>query len=504
MRPSRISIFIAAIVAAVLGGAVSGVPTAALGTAPSSGSHGGAAAGVAPAPGSAALHLGPAAVGAPPTGGPAAMRRAVVTGGSIRQLDLSSSGRGANDEVINAAVSPGGTMLAFWSRATNLYPNVTDGRLHLFVSELATGKVIGVVDTSDAGVLANDASTYDSSRALTWAPRETGQRDSRYIAFGSWATNLGPVAPDGGGPYLYVKTLQTGAVSLLVQGVTDAAWSPDGQKIAFVTHAQYGADPSTDEDIWSLDLSAPDTANLWDVSTNSAGAFFTGHPAGSFEASWAPDSHRVMFRSWNTDLVPNDTNGSADIFVKDINTGKTSRVSTKKSGGQANNFSEGGTWSPDGRSIAFTSAADNLVRGDTNPDKDVFVKNLSTGVVRLVSTTASGRPTLFPNYRPHWSPDGKRIAFMSGSVSLLPGGVVDNNHVDDVYVKNLATNGVRIVSITKSGRFGNGYSSIYEVGGWSDNAWLPGGRAIVFLSMSSNFARTDGNQFRRDVFLKTL
>ena len=395
-------------------------------------------------------------------------------------------------------------MLAFWSRATNLYPNVTDARLHLFVSELATGRVIGVVDTSDAGLLSDDGGTDDAARALTWAPREQGHRDSRFIAFGSRATNLGPTAPDGGGPYLYVKNIENGAVALLVQGVSEAAWSPDGQKIAFVTRAQYGADPSSDDDIWSLDLTAPTTANLWDVSTNSSGAFFTGHPAGSYEASWAPDSHRVMFRSWNSDLVSNDTNGSADIFVKDISSGKTSRVSTTKSGGQANNYSEGGTWSPDGRKIAFTSAADNLVRGDTNPDKDVFMKDLSTGAVRLVSTTAAGKPTLLPSYRPHWSPNGKSIAFMSGAVNLLPGRVVDTNHVDDVYVKNLATNGVRIVSITKSGHFGNGYSSIYEVGGWSDNAWLPSGKAIVFLSMSSNFARTDANSFKRDVFLKTL
>jgi Tol biopolymer transport system component len=143
------------------------------------------------------------------------------------------------------------------------------------------------------------------------------------------------------------------------------------------------------------------------------------------------------------------------------------------------------------------------VVGDTNPGVDVFVRNLATGAVRMVSTTSTGHPVLFQNYRPQWSPDGTRIAFMSLSPGLIP-SFTDTNNSTDVYIKNLSTGLVQLVSINASGQLSSSGASLYEIGGPSNNAWLAGGKGIVFASGSPNLAPGDGNAFQTDLFIKQL
>ncbi len=429
--------------------------------------------------------------------------------GAVRQLNLSPGGVGANAGILNAAVSPRGTMVAFWSAATNLFPGVSDGRNHLFVSSVATGRVIGVVDTSSTNELSNDPDSASGARAVAWAPAEVGFADSRFILFSASASNLG-TTPAGPGPWLWAKNLQSGAVLGLVSGTNEARWSPNGRWVAFRTDTVYGGaatDPNVDSDVWALDLDAVDlNANLHCVSCDATGHLPTGNgasPTDSYEVSWSPDSTRVMFDSYAHSLVPGDTNLSRDIFVKNVLGGGIVRVSTSGGGAQADNYSEGGTWSPNGASVAFSSAADNLVAGDTNSAVDVFAKTLATGAVRLVSSTSAAKPALFGGYRPHWSQDGTRIAFMSQAVNLLPAPLLDPSNTD-VYVKNLGTGRNQVASVLPDGRFANNYSSVYEMGGFANNAWLPNGHGLVFESDATNLAATDANAFGRDLFLKVL
>jgi Tol biopolymer transport system component len=269
-----------------------------------------------------------------------------------------------------------------------------------------------------------------------------------------------------------------------------------------VTDAEYGTDTNFGDDIWSLDLNADINANLTSVSTNSSGAFSTTNPNGSWQPSWSPDSTKVAFTSFSSDLVPGDTNGSRDIFMKNLTNDVTSRVSLGLGGVQPNSTSEHGTFSPDGQFIAFTSAADNIVSGDTNAGTDVYVRQLSSGQTFIISTNSQGQPSLFDHYRPHWSPDQTRIAFMSEGTDLLP-TVVDINNRTDVYVKNLATGVNQVVSITADGRFGNADSNTF-IGEYSNNAWMPNGRGIVFISRASNLAVTENNGNNLDLFLKPL
>src|SRR6185295_18074399 len=102
------------------------------------------------------------------------------------------------------------------------------------------------------------------------------------------------------------------------------------------------------------------------------------------------DGRFVVFDSQATNLVAGDTNGFADCFVRDTQTGSTVRVSVDSSGNQSNGDS-GTAWaSANGRYVLFDSNATNLVSGDTNGASDVFLKDLQTGSVTRVSTDSSG------------------------------------------------------------------------------------------------------------------
>src|SRR5262249_44994888 len=107
-------------------------------------------------------------------------------------------------------------------------------------------------------------------------------------------------------------------------------------------------------------------------------------------SSMSADGRYVAFYSSASNLVPGDTNGSADVFVKDLLTGSVVRASTDAAGAQANFDSYSPTLSADGRYVAFYSSASNLVPGDTNGSADVFVKDLLTGSVVRASTDAAG------------------------------------------------------------------------------------------------------------------
>ena len=84
----------------------------------------------------------------------------------------------------------------------------------------------------------------------------------------------------------------------------------------------------------------------------------------------------------SSNLVAGDSNGILDVFVKDMQTGVTRRISTATDGSQATHNSSEPVLSADGRYIAFKSLASNLVTGDSNSTYDIFVKDLQTGVTR--------------------------------------------------------------------------------------------------------------------------
>jgi Tol biopolymer transport system component len=156
----------------------------------------------------------------------------------------------------------------------------------------------------------------------------------------------------------------------------------------------------------------------------------------SLPAGLSPDGCYVLFESSASDLAFGDTNGVSDVFMRDVVAGITIPVSVSTNGDLSNGASRSAVMTPDGRYVAFVSAANNLVAGDTNGIPDVFLRDLQLGTTVLVSVGAnpgrvgeanggSGAPAI--------SADGRYVAFYSTATNLVPGAT----NVSEIYVRDV-------------------------------------------------------------------
>ena len=213
-------------------------------------------------------------------------------------------------------------------------------------------------------------------------------------------------------------------------------------------------------------------------------------PAVSADGRW------VAFASPSDNLMPDDTNASSDIFVRDRRTGTTQRVSVSSAGRQGNggsgllNGMGGPSISADGRYVAFDSEATNLVKGDTNNTADVFVHDRLTGTTERVSVASSGAQANAGATEPGISGDGRFVAFESFSDNLVP----DANFTADVFVHDRQTGVTQRVSQAPDGSDANGQSLFAPV--LSND-----GRFVYFTSFASNLVLGDTDNNDVDAYL---
>src|SRR5439155_287868 len=141
----------------------------------------------------------------------------------------------------------------------------------------------------------------------------------------------------------------------------------------------------------------------------------------SFGIAVSADGRFVAFASFADNLVIGDTNGASDVFVRDRVAGTTTRVNVSTAGVQADADSFDLALSADGRVIAFRSNADNLVANDTNSAADVFVHDRLTGTTERVSVDSAGIQGNGPSQSPALSADGRFVAFRSNADNLVAG-----------------------------------------------------------------------------------
>jgi Tol biopolymer transport system component len=137
-----------------------------------------------------------------------------------------------------------------------------------------------------------------------------------------------------------------------------------------------------------------------------------------------------------------------DIFVKDLTTGTVTRVSTDSDGLETDLGSSREVLSPDGTKLLFQSSVDDLVDGDTNGKKDVFIKDLLTGEITRVSTASDRSEVDGHSYAANFSPDGTMIVFSSSATDLVDD---DTNGLKDVFIKDLTTGAVTRISVDEDG-----------------------------------------------------
>jgi Tol biopolymer transport system component len=158
-----------------------------------------------------------------------------------------------------------------------------------------------------------------------------------------------------------------------------------------------------------------------------------GQANGASLAGGISDNGRfVLFDSTATNLlVTDDTNGVSDVFVKDRVLGTVVRASTSSDVAQANGNSFAWGISGNGRYAIFSSDATNLVPNDFNGKADAFVKDLFTGLVARISVGADGGQSNANSIPDSISTDGKYITFRTDASNIQPG---DTNGVSDVHV----------------------------------------------------------------------
>lgn len=402
---------------------------------------------------------------------------------STQRVTVDSTGAQANDECRVPVLSGDNRFVGFVSAASNLVQGDTNGVWDVFVRDRLNGATERV--SVGPGGVQGDGDSGFYGHYLPIPPAFSA--DGRYVAFESNATNL--VANDtNDGADVFVHDRQTGiteCVSVSPGGTPGnshsrlPAISPDGRWVVFQSFASdlVPGDTNMAADIFVRDRLNGTTEC---VSLNMLGAPSNLHNWGPCKISG--DGRFVAFLSVASDLVPGDTNGYIDVFVRDRLNALTERVSVSTSGVQPNFDCGNCALSLDGRFVAFHSIASNLVAGDTNGAFDVFVHDRQSGSTERVSLDSSDVQGNLASFAPSISADGRFVAFESRASNLVSG---DTNGSLDVFLRDRLLRTTERASVRTDGTQGNSDSVAAAVSA--------DGHCVTFESVASDLVAGDTN-----------
>ena len=313
---------------------------------------------------------------------------------------------------------------------------------------------IGLADVAGGGlVLVSKSSTGELSNSYSDSPNMT--RDGRFVTYTSSATNLNSTPP-GYVAQLYVLDRTNGATETVsVSSAGDPAdnnanfgsLSDDGSVVAFVSTATNLTDDrcslDNDEDCQGV-FARNRTANT----TVQVSKSWNGDPTDgqSGEAvDITADGRYVVFSSGASNLVPDDTNGRIDVFVRDLVTETTERISVDATGAEANGVSADPMVTADGRFVTFWSTATNLAPGGSAAGA-IYVVDRVLGTIEA----RGGDGNQAGSYDPTISDDGEILTYLSYS-TLLPG---DTNPSYDLYLEHRSTGARELVNADSGGVIG--------------------------------------------------
>ncbi|MCW5851107.1 MAG: PD40 domain-containing protein [Anaerolineae bacterium] len=367
---------------------------------------------------------------------------------SLERVSVALGGGSPDAAVEGPAISADGRFVAFYSAASNLVANDTNGTWDVFVRDRQQGITTRVSIASD-GTQANGPSA--GGRA---GGRVALAADGRYVAFASAASNL--VANDTNTVWdVFVHDRLTGITTRVSVGTGGAqanadsgspSLSANGQLVAFQSLASnlVANDLNGVQDVFVRDLTIGATTRVSLASDGTEGDGASG------QATLAGGGQWVAFASDASNLVPLDTNNAPDVFLRDLVGGLTSRVSISDDGLEGNGASYEPAIASDGRLVAFTSEASNLVALDTNGFADVFWRDRQLGITVRASIASEGTEGDAPSGGSSVSADGRFIGFDSFARTLVAGdtnacGFYQAGHCPDVFVRErTASQGERI------------------------------------------------------------
>ena len=349
--------------------------------------------------------------------------------GVLERVSVDSSGAEANGGSYLPALSPDGQLVVFVSAATNLVAGDTNQTLDVFLHDRGSGATERVnVDSSGAQ---SDGDVYDNATpaisadgrfvafASSAANLVSGDTNGAYDVFVHDRTTgiTERVSVDSSG---VEGNADSGFIGTL-------ALSSDGRIVAFASDATnlVAGDANAATDVFVHDRSTGITER---VSVDSSGAEANG------ASDWPVIDGAglvIAFQSSASNLVAGDANHADDVFVHDRSSGATERVSLRTSGAEGNGDSQIPSISADGRLVAFQSFASNLVPGDTNGAMDVFLRDRADATTGRMSVDSGGAEGNDASYAPSISANGLVVSFSSYASNLVPN---DTNMWGDAFV----------------------------------------------------------------------
>lgn len=406
--------------------------------------------------------------------GALAMGETAAAPGDTTRISVNDAGQEGMGNSTSASVSDDGRFVAFESLATNLVPNDTNGVADIFVRDRETGTTVRASVSSSGG------------QANLWGSRWPAiSGNGRFVAFGSDADNLVPNDTNDTTD-IFVRDLvsnatervsvPTGAAQSVGGGAYYVAINYDRRFVAFLSGASdlVPGDTNGQPDIFVRDRQTGVTER---VNVSSSGAQSSG---GVGRMRLSSDGRYVVFESDAPDLVESDTNGTRDIFIRDRLAGTTILASGNAAGVQGNALSSDPAMSADGRYVGFFSSASNLVAGDGNGTTDAFVKDMQSGEVTLESRNSDGVQTTMPTSAVSLSADGRVISF----VTRLPESGSPAPSSYQVYVRDRVAQTTHMASVSSLGVMSTGVANLWTdvngdgslvIFGSSDDSLVPGG-----------------------------
>lgn len=276
----------------------------------------------------------------------------------------------------------------------------------------------------------------------------------------------------------------------------EPAISRDGKHVVFTSAATNLMSDKTDNnnlfDIYMHDLDTGATVRLSEPAGGGQTTF-----GSLYWPVFSPDGTKVAFYGSAKGLVPAsvDDDDKRDVYVRDLASGTMTRVSKGVADEVPSGNSEYPSFSPDGRFVAFHSAADNLVATDGNGVIDVFVADLASGAIRLASHTPEGNPASGDSRFPSFSPDGAKVVFHTFDAGIVEG---DTNTGVDIVMTDLATGANTRISTAAGGAEANGSGSALSL-----PVFHPDGLRVAYSSKAKDLVADDTNN-QGDLFLATL
>lgn len=357
--------------------------------------------------------------------------------GTTERVSVATDGtqQNAGSSATRVVITPDGRYVLFLSSGTNLVAGDTNGRVDAFLRDrqLGTTEMVSMADDESLGngnvitgatlAMTPDGRyiAFQSGATNLVAGDSNGVTDVFLRDRTSGTTEMISIATGG--------TIENGAAR------TGLAISDDGRYVAFQSAGTnlVAGDTNAGDDTFVRDRTLATTERVSiadDESQSSGGSNITGATV-----SISSDGRYVTFVSAATNLVTGDSNAVEDVFVRDRTSGTTERVSIADNESQATAASGAGVVISDtGRYVTFYSSATNLVTGDTNGVADIFVRDRTSGSTRIVSIAnddslanagvTSGHTAMSPN--------GTYIGFISAATNLVSG---DTNAVADAFIQ---------------------------------------------------------------------